>query len=403
MGAHLFNLLRRTGFAVPFIFLLASCATDQPSQLKPSGKTDSLIPTPGFQQISFRELPATPDSSWTDAKKAFLLSCNSRAFSSATLWKSACQQAQKSANAKQFFQSSFTVWRVFADQTIQGTRVLSEDTGLMTGYYEPILLASATKTSSHAWPVLSTPDDLIDVDLASLYPELKGKRVRGKLQGRKLLPYDDRSAIDKRQDLSRYAIAWLADPIDQLFLQIQGSGQLEIPGKGKIRVTYDNQNGHPYKAVAKWLIDRGELTASQASMQSIRAWAKKNPRQVPDLRAYNPSYVFFKKSPENTFLAGPKGAQGIPLTAGASVAVDRKYWKLGTPFFVSVSQKLPDLHFSKPVIAQDTGGAIRGIIRFDYFWGSGDSAGESAGRQKSQAKAWVFVPRGHSPEELLAR
>ena len=397
------KFFKQAGLGIVIVSILAGCSSTQPPSPKSPDKADQLVPVPGFQQIKFHQLPASPDKSWSEAKDAFLRSCNSASFSSSPLWGNACRNAHQSSNAKQFFQSNFTVWQVFADQTIQGTRILSDDSGLMTGYYEPVLQGSATKNQKYSWPILSTPNDLIDVDLASLHPELKGKRVRGKLQGRKLVPYDDRAAIDRRQDLYRYAIAWLEDPIDQLFLQIQGSGQIDVAGKGRIRVTYDNQNGHPYKAVAKWLIDKGELTPSQASMQSIRAWAKKNPDQIPALLAYNPSYVFFKKSPENSFKTGPKGAMGVPLTAGASVAVDRRCWKLGIPFFVDVHQKQPDLHFTKPVIAQDTGGAIRGIIRFDYFWGSGQTAGEFAGKQKSQAKAWIFVPNGHTPEELLVK
>lgn len=271
----------------------------------------------------------------------------------------------------------------------------------MTGYYEPVLHASAKKTEIYAWPVLATPPDLIDVELGSQYAELKGKRVRGKLLGRKLIPYDDRQAIDLRADLQPYAIAWLSDPIDQLFLQIQGSGQLDVAGRGLIRVSYDDQNGHPYRAVAKWLIDRGEMTREEASMQAIRRWAKKHPDQISELLAYNPSYVFFKEVHPAALAAGPQGAQGVPLTAGASVAIDRARWKYGTPFIVEVSQATPFMRFTRPVIAQDTGGAIRGVIRFDYFWGSGDAAGEAAGRQKSQVRAWVLVPNGHAPSELL--
>lgn len=168
-----------------------------------------------------------------------------------------------------------------------------------------------------------------------------------------------------------------------------------------IRVSYADQNGRPYKAVANWLIARGDMTRSEASMQAIRSWAKSHPAEVPELLAYNPSYVFFKDMGPAPAGTGPNGAQGVPLTPGASVAVDRTRWKYGTPFFVDVSQTLPAMRFSRPVIAQDTGGAIRGVIRFDYFWGSGDAAGESAGRQKSRVRAWALVPRGHRPEELL--
>lgn len=385
--------------------LLSGCQTTTapgtPSPGATSAPQASVAVVPGFEQTSFSSLPPSEDADWERARSAFRRSCSSKSFATSALWQAACQEAAGTDPARNFFERNFTPWTVTADQSVDGTKISSEETGLMTGYYEPVLRASATKSSAYAWPVLATPPDLIDVELSSLYPELKGKRIRGKLSGRKLLPYDDRRVIDQRTDLHPYAIAWLADPIDQLFLQIQGSGKLDIPGRGVIRVSYADQNGRPYKAVANWLIARGDMTRSEASMQAIRNWAKSHPAEVPELLAYNPSYVFFKDMGPAPAGTGPNGAQGVPLTPGASVAVDRTRWKYGTPFFVDVSQALPAMRFSRPVVAQDTGGAIRGVIRFDYFWGSGDAAGESAGRQKSNVRAWVLTPRNHSPEELL--
>lgn len=403
----------KNSFAGPAWALLAAAATallsgcqttttpDTPSPGATSAPQAGVAVVPGFEQASFSALPPSEDADWERARSAFRRSCSSKSFAASALWQAACQEAAGTGPARSFFERNFTPWAVTADQSVDGTKISSEETGLMTGYYEPVLRASATKSSAYAWPVLATPPDLIDVELSSLYPELKGKRVRGKLSGRKLLPYDDRRAIDQRTDLHPYAIAWLADPIDQLFLQIQGSGKLDIPGRGVIRVSYADQNGRPYKAVANWLIARGDMTRSEASMQAIRNWAKSHPAEVPELLAYNPSYVFFKDMGPAPAGTGPNGAQGVPLTPGASVAVDRTRWKYGTPFFVDVSQTLPAMHFSRPVVAQDTGGAIRGVIRFDYFWGSGDAAGESAGRQKSNVRAWALAPRGHRPEELL--
>ena len=395
--------LKRPVIALLAAAVLAGCQTSAPPKSpgsavpsEPSGNAEA-----GFSQASFSGLPPSAAADWENARTAFRRSCSSKSFASAPLWKNACINATASGPATSFFVQNFDLWSVSERPAAGSGDFQPKTSGLMTGYYEPILEAASARDSSHAWPVLGTPPDLIDVELSSLYPALKGKRVRGKLSGRKLVPYDSREAIDKRSDLYPYAIAWLSDPIDQLFLQIQGSGQLLVKGKGLVRVFYANQNGHPYRAVAKWLIDRGEMTRSEASMQSIRSWARAHPSEVPSLLAYNPSYVFFRVSPVTDLSAGPQGAQGVPLTPGASVAVDRNRWKLGVPFFVSVSQQSPQLAFNRPVIAQDTGGAIRGLIRFDYFWGSGAGAGESAGRQKSAASAWVMVPKGHSPYELL--
>ena len=164
-----------------------------------------------------------------------------------------------------------------------------------------------------------------------------------------------------------------------------------------IRVGYDDQNGHPYKAVGSWLVEKGYLKRHELSMQNIRAWAFQNPDKVDTLLNQNPSFVFFKPREADNADEGPIGAQGLPLTPKASVAVDRKYIPLGTPLLVSVSQSSPALEFVRPVVAQDTGGAIKGPIRFDYFWGFGDEAGSQAGRQKSSVSAWLLLPKGVRP------
>ncbi|MCG5031063.1 MltA domain-containing protein [Mesosutterella sp. OilRF-GAM-744-9] len=355
---------------------------------------------PRFEPASFSDFQHVSAKDWENAKQSFQSSCALPGFRQSSLWGRSCASLENQSSARNFFSNGFTVWKILDEKLTDGASSFSA-TGLLTGYYEPVLKASLKRTAQYSWPVLSTPPDLIDVDLVTLYPELKGKRVRGKLSGRRLIPYDDRHSIDERRDLYPYAIAWLSDPIDQLFLQIQGSGQLQIPGRGVIRVTYANQNGHPYKAVAQWLIRKGYITPKEASMQAIRAWAKDNPGEIRSLLDYNPSYVFFRQDLTARPGQGPRGAQGVPLTPLASVAVDRSIWKFGSPFILQVRQSSPDIHFVRPVIAQDTGGAIRGILRFDYFWGSGDEAGDMAGRQKSQVSAWILVPRGHRPEELL--
>ena len=270
----------------------------------------------------------------------------------------------------------------------------------MTGYYEPLLTVSKHRTERHTTPILSTPDDLIIVDLAEAYPKLKGMRLRGKIQGRKLVPYDTRAKIVARKDLDKYSIAWSDDPVAVFFLQIQGSGRLRTEEGELIRVGYDDQNGRPYKAVGSWLVDQGYLKRHELSMQNIRAWAQNNPDKVDTLLNQNQSFVFFKEKKGRDPNEGPIGAQGLPLTPKASVAVDRRYIALGTPVLVSVSQTNPNLNFTKPVVAQDTGGAIKGPIRFDFFWGFGDEAGKNAGRQKSQARAWLLLPNGVTPESL---
>ena len=270
----------------------------------------------------------------------------------------------------------------------------------MTGYYEPLLKINRTKTADHQIPILSPPDDLIIVDLASLYPSLKGMRLRGKLQGRKLIPYDDRSHIVQRKDLDKYAIGWSDDPVAVFFLQIQGSGRLETAEGNTIRVGYDDQNGHPYKAVGSWLVRKGYLKKHELSMQNIQKWARENPSRVNELLDQNPSFVFFKEREVVDPTEGPIGAQGLPLTPKASVAIDRKFVPMGVPLIVHASQSNPALDFTRPVVAQDTGGAIRGPLRFDFFWGFGEEAGRNAGKQKSDVSAWLLLPKGAVPEDI---
>ena len=250
------RLTKVSALAALAALVLAGCQTvKQPTtQTTPAGPSATPVaegkPVPGFTPANFGRLPVSDAPDWDNARKAFRRSCASRSFASSPLWSTACENARAAVSAPEFFQQNFDLWAVSSDQKANGATVSSDTTGLMTGYYEPILDASPTRTSHYTWPVLATPPDLIDVELSSLYPELKGKRIRGKISGRKLIPYGSRSSIDQRTDLYPYAIAWLADPIDQLFLQIQGSGQLRVKGVGLIRVFYDDQNGYPYRGRA---------------------------------------------------------------------------------------------------------------------------------------------------------
>ena len=167
-----------------------------------------------------------------------------------------------------------------------------------------------------------------------------------------------------------------------------------------MRVGFADQNGWRYRSIGSWLIREEGLKPHELSMQRIRAWAKANPGKVKKALAQNPSFIFFEERSGDPAL-GPVGAQSVPLTPEASVAVDPSRWRLGTPFMIEAEQDRPQLRLARPVIAQDTGGAIRGVLRFDYFWGFGDKAGEAAGRQKSRVRAWVLVPKGLVPADIL--
>ena len=273
----------------------------------------------------------------------------------------------------------------------------------MTGYYEPMLRGSKTRHGDYQYPLYGVPDDLITVDLAGLHPQLKGLRLRGKLVGNRVVPYDTRGEIESRSDLRGKVLCWVDDPVDAFFLQIQGSGRVLLEDGTFMRLGYADQNGHPYKAVGGWLVENAGLKREEMSMQRIRQWVRENPKRTRELLDTNPNFVFFTERTGFADDEGPIGAQGVPVTGGATVAVDRRYWQLGVPFLTKADQERPAMHFVRPVIAQDTGGAIRGVIRFDYFWGYGDIAGLQAGRQKSEVKAWVLVPRGKTPADVIVR
>lgn len=341
--------------------------------------------------------PAVEETSWVRALKAFRISCRSMAGKS--VWQGVCARAQFVADegAEAFFRDGFDFYRalfVGDDGKLTGT-------GLMTGYYEPMLRGSLTREGPYQYPIYGVPDDLIEVDLFSLYPELKGKRLRGKVVGRKLVPFDDRASYEKRTDTAGAVLCYVDDPVEAAFLQIQGSGRVLLTDGSFLRLGYADQNGHPYRAIGRWLINSKGLPASSMSMQTIKAWAREHPEEREALLNYNPNIVFFERREGFSDDEGPLGAQGVPLTALGSVAVDRRFWTMGLPFVVHASQTEPTLEFTRAVVAQDTGGAIRGPVRFDFFWGYGDEAGSLAGKQKSRAQAWVLIPKDAAPGEVL--
>jgi membrane-bound lytic murein transglycosylase A len=247
------------------------------------------------------------------------------------------------------------------------------------------------------------PDDLVVVDLASVYPELTGLRLRGKLEGGKIVPYPSRGEITATNALRGNELLWVDDPIDAFFLQVQGSGRIQLDDGGVTRIGYGETNGHPYRSIGRWLVDQGELTIDQASMQGIKGWAARHPQRLNQLLDQNPSFVFFRELPLGDPALGPKGALGVPLTPGSSLAVDPRFIPLGAPVVLSSTDPATGKGFARPMVAQDTGTAIRGPLRFDYFWGFGAQAGEKAGKQKHDGSAWVFTPKGVAPEALVKR
>lgn len=292
------------------------------------------------------------------------------------------------AAARHYFETRFTAHRIIAQD--------GRDEGLITGYYEPILKGRREPEAGFKHPVYAVPDDLIVVDLGELHPELRNLRLRGRLQGRRLVPYNSRAEIDRAAAaFPARPLAWVADAVELFFLQVQGSGQIELASGQRLRLGFADQNGHPYRALGRFLIERGELKQDQASMQAIKAWAAANPGKLQEALDSNPSYVFFRElpPPKDPF-EGPPGALGVPLTPGYSAAVDPRYIPLGSPVFLQTTYPLSDQPLERLVLAQDTGGAIRGAVRADFFWGTGEEPGAHAGRMRQQGRLWLLWPRG---------
>jgi len=362
---------------VPALALLSACDSDN----KP---VETTHPVATYAPATWDDLPKVSDS---DLQAGF------------AAWRSACQRLAKdpiwgaTCAGAQSVDTSPAAIRAFLQAQLQvyGLRSAEKgEHGLITGYYEPVYSGSLNADAQHPVPVYGVPTDMISVQLDSLYPELKGKRLRGRLDGQVLRPYDDAATI-QRQGINAPVVAWMRDPMDLQFLQIQGSGRLQLDSGRQLRVGYADQNGHPYRPVGRWLVEQGLLKKEEVSMGRIREWAVANPQRVPELLASNPSYVFFSLRPDSN--EGPRGSLNVPLTAGYSVAIDRKVIPLGSLLWLSTTR--PDgSPVVRPVAAQDTGGAIAGEVRADLFWGTGDEAGELAGNMKQEGQVWLLWPKG---------
>jgi membrane-bound lytic murein transglycosylase A len=322
---------------------------------------------------------------------ALMQSC--RALKSKPNWQAMCARAEQfgaadSSALRAFYEEWFTPYQVFNPD--------GSDQGMITGYYEPRLSGSRTRTARFRYPLYAAPDDLLQIDLGDAYPQLKGLRLRGRLQGKRVVPYFNRSEIEAGiTSLKGRELFWVDNAVELFFLQIQGSGRIELQDGKLVKVGYAEQNGHSYVSVGKKLVEMGELKLEEASMQGIKGWAEKNPDKLSGLLAQNPSYVFFRELPDG--LSAPLGALGVPLTNEYSLAVDPRTIPLGAPVFLSTTLPNSPAPLNRLMLAQDTGGAIKGAVRADFFWGFGEQAAALAGRMKQQGRMWVLFPKGMEP------
>jgi len=359
-----------------------------------------------FRVVSFADLPGWRSDEQGGALSAFLESCrkfaawpqdrglSAKVGGAAADWTEVCTEGSTVSGsppgrARLFFEAHFKPVAVsFAGKA----------TGLFTGYYEPLLHGSRVQGAPYVHPLYGLPADLVRVNLDEFSDSLSGRHVVGRIEGRRLRPYPERREIEAGAlDGQGLELVYVDDPVDAFFLQIQGSGRVALAEGGEMRLGYAGGNGRRYYAIGRELIKRGVLTKANVSMQGIRAWLAANPEAGRAVMDLNPSYIFFRqlKGP------GPIGALGVPLTAGRSIAVDRRRIPLGIPIWLEASHPHGDpnstsgagdkvLH--RLMVAQDTGGAIKGGVRGDVFWGHGAEAAAIAGRMKHQGRWFLLLP-----------
>ena len=392
----------RLGIALGVALGAASCAG---GAIPPSAASSAARPTTALPVAPALAVPVTPSAGLTAraqgfvagpdiaslaimteaatrAREAFRLSCpallrrsDSSGLTRGDDWAEACRAAVDDGDALTFFREHFE------------TAQIGSGRAFATGYYEPEIAGSRTRDAAHPIPVYARPVDLVDVDLGKFSETLKGRTIRGRIEGGAFMPYADRGAIDDGALHPQAApIAWAGDYVEFFFLQVQGSGRLRLPDGQVMRIGYAGQNGHDYTGIGALMRSRGLLAPGQASMQGIMAWLRANPAEGMAIMRANKSYVFFRELTG----AGPIGSLGVAVTARTSVAADVAFVPLGAPVWLDLDRNEADGLW----IAQDTGGAIKGVNRFDTFWGAGDEARRIAGGMSARGTALIFVPRG---------
>jgi len=359
-------------------------------------------------RADFADLPGWRDDDLAAALPAFLRSCRRLAsrrddapmggagfFGTVADWRPACAAAARvpagdlaadRAAARAFFESAFTPFAATNHGRAEG---------LFTGYYEPTLYGSRRRGGRFTVPLLARPPELVTVDLGRFRPDWKGRRIAGRVVQGTLEPFPDRAAIAAGALAGRHLeIVWVDDPVDAFFLEIQGSGRVELAEGGTIRLGFAAQNGRPYTPIGRELVAKGALRKDEVSLQSIRRWLADHPQAAPEVMAQNASYVFFEREEGE----GPIGTEGVVLSPGRSLAVDTAFLPLGLPLWLagsapSPAAAAPDRPLRRLLVAQDTGGAIRGPVRGDVFWGHGEEAAAVAGRMKHPGRLWALLPK----------
>ena len=283
-------------------------------------------------------------------------------------------------------------------QVYRATGRVGDRRVLFTGYYEPVYEGRLVPDESFRYPLYRSPDDLIRIDLSLFSEKFKGENIVARIEGKKILPYYSRYQIEGERVLKgkNLEMAWLKDPLDVAFLHIQGSGRLRLPDGKNLLVHYQTSNGRPYRSIGRYMIEKGFLTREEMSMQAIRKYLTENPGVLEEVLHYNPSYIFFRQVED-----GPIGSIDVLLTPGRSIALDSKIFPKGSLGFISSQKPLVNekgditgwTKFSRFVLNQDSGGAIKGAGRADIFWGSGPYAELAAGHLKHDGELYILIKK----------
>ena len=364
-------------FAIAIASMLVGCSTPPTrgtgyrSASVGAAPSSYSSPIATFSAISWQTLPGWQDDDLTQVWPAWLKSCDAlRKKNGEPNWRQVCAQASNvsgrdNQTIRQYFENYFQAYEI--------RNKSGSDSGLITGYYEPVMNGSLTRTSIYNVPLYGLPNAW---------------------KNSKPNPGPTRAELMSSGMLKGSEIAWVQDPVAAAFMQIQGSGKIRLEDGRVMRLGFAGTNDQPFKSFAQWLLDRKEITRSEATMQGISQWAKRNPDRVNEMLNANPRFVFFKELPSNVDPSlGPIGALGVPLTGERSIAIDLQAMPLGAPVFLATTKPLSSQALQKLVVAQDTGKAIVGGVRADYYWGSGEAAGENAGRMKQNGKMWLLLPR----------
>ena len=401
--------MSRSFFYVKFLFWLivfGAAGCDMLHQVDPLTKKKPEYWL-NLKPITFENLPGWNGDNHAEALSVFLQSCRAikkkepnKFFGTHAFmgkigeWSDICEAATRvrpgnNVDAKYFFEKRFSAFLVLNDQT---------DTGLFTGYYEPVLKGSWSPDERYKIPLFSLPKDLVTVDLGGFKKKWAGQKIIGKLEEEKLKPYYDRQAIENGALSGRgLEILWVDSQIDAFFLHIQGSGRILLSDGSHIRVGYSGSNGHAYTSIGRILVGMGEMKLRDVNLPNLKVWLRSNPISGQAVMQRNRSFIFFRVIQEDS----PIGAQNIPLTPMRSMAVDQSFIPLGVPIWLDTQDPLDsEKKLRRLFVAQDTGSAIKGPIRGDIFWGKGDRAEKAAGIMRTKGRYFLLLPINGRAEVL---